>query len=62
MNLDQSLDCIHMIHEALGWYDEIPKECVHVLETNPRDEDNFFKGEEAIDERMEMLLKEAETP
>jgi hypothetical protein len=62
MDLDQSLDCIHMIHEALGWYDEIPKECVHVLETNPHDEDNFFEGEEAIDERMEMLLKEAETP
>ncbi len=40
---------------------KILEECAHVPKTNPHDEDNFFKGEEAIDERMEMLLKEAET-
>jgi hypothetical protein len=62
MNLDQSSDCIHMIHKTLGRYDEIPEECAHVPKTNPHDEDNFFEGEEAIYERMEMLLKEAETP
>jgi hypothetical protein len=58
-HLDQSLDCIHMIHEAFGQYDEIHEKCAHVPETNPHDEDKFFEGEKAIDERMEMLLKEA---
>jgi hypothetical protein len=38
------------------------EECVHVLETNPHDDDNFFEGEETINERMEMLLKEVERP
>ncbi len=61
-NLDQSLDCIHMIQKALGWYDEIHEECTHVPETNPLDDDSFFEGEEAIDERIEMLFKEVETP
>jgi hypothetical protein len=51
-----------MIWEAFGQYDEIHEECAHVLETNPHDDDNFFEGEKTIDERMEMLLKEAETP
>jgi hypothetical protein len=58
-NLDQSLDCIHMIHEAFNQDDEIHEECAHVLATNPHDDDNFFEGEKTIDERMEMLLKEA---
>jgi hypothetical protein len=61
-NLDQSLDCIHMIHEAFGRYDEIHEEFAHVPKTNPHDDGNFFEGEESIDEKMEMLLKEAETP
>jgi hypothetical protein len=60
-NLDQSLGCIRTIMEAFGRYDEIHEEYAHVSETNPHDDDNFFKGEETIDERMEMLL-EAETP
>jgi hypothetical protein len=51
-----------MIHKTLGWYDEIPEECAHVPKTNPHDEDKFFEGEKAIDERMEMSLKEAKTP
>jgi hypothetical protein len=60
--LDQYLDCIHMMQETFGQYDEIHEECAHVLETNPHDDEGFFRGEETIDERMEMLLKEAYTP
>jgi len=35
---------------------------VHVPETNPHDDDSFFEGEKTIDDRIEMLLKEAEPP
>jgi len=37
---------------------------VHMFQKpiNPHDEDKFFEGEKTINERMEMLLKEAETP
>ncbi len=42
-NLDQSFYCIHIIQKTLGQYDEIHEECTHVLETNPHDDDSFFK-------------------
>ncbi len=51
-----------MIQDAFGQYDEVHEKCAHVPKTNPHDDDNFFEGEKTVDERMEMLLKEAKTP
>jgi len=51
-----------MIEERFGQCDEVHEECAQAPKTNPRDDEEILKGEEVANEKMEMLLKEAETP
>jgi hypothetical protein len=51
-----------MIQEKIGQCDEVHEECAQAPKTNPHDDEEFFKGEEVANEKMEMLLKEAKTP
>ncbi len=56
------MNCVHMIQERFGQCDEVHEECAQAPKTNPCDDEEIFKGEEVANEKMEMLLKEVETP
>jgi hypothetical protein len=51
-----------MIQERFGQCDEVHEKCAQAPKTNPHDDEEIFKGEEIVNEKMEMLLKEAKTP